>query len=264
MKAVSSIRGNVCLGAGFVAALLSGAGHFTITAAAQTQPAEIKTESKIESRAPETRSANEQYRTFYLTGRTDLHDALDIETDLRNMLPQAHCYYLASESAISLRATPEDMALAEKIIADLDHKRAVYKVAYILTQSNGGTQRVELIVTNGGKTVVKQGTRLPIVTGEADQDSGKPSRQVQYIDIGMNLEASLEGNGEGLRLHTVVEQSKVAEEHSGMGAQDPVIQQTKLDDVSMVTQGKPVVLGSMDIPGGSGREEISVVSELMK
>jgi len=67
-----------------------------------------------------------------------------------------------------------------------------------------------------------------------------------------------------LRLHTKVEQSKVADEKSTVGIQDPVIRQTTLDATSTLAPGKPVVLGTIDVPGSTRKQEIEVVSELVR
>jgi len=154
------------------------------------------------------------------------------------------------------------------VLADIDRSRKVYRLTYSITDMDGvkptGTQHVAVIVAAGGKTVVKQGNRVPLVTGSMDPGSSTPNSQVQYIDVGLNIEASLEGNSDGLRLRSKVEQSSVAEERSGIGAQDPVIRQTMLEGMSTLAQGKPMVLGSLDIPGSTRHEEIEVVSELVR
>jgi type II secretory pathway component GspD/PulD (secretin) len=220
-----------------------------------------------DSRPAEVTTGAEVYQTFYLTSLTQPNDANDVVTDLRNILPRARLYYVASQSAISIRATPEDIVLAKRILADMDLTRKIYRLTYSIAETEGGkqvgVQRVALILTSGGKSVLKQGTRVPVATGIVDA-GGPPNSQVQYVDVGLNIEASLEGNAAGLRLRTRVEQSSVAEEKSGLGTQDPLIRQTSLDDVSSLTQGKPIVLGSFDTPGGTRHREIEVVSELVE
>jgi hypothetical protein len=86
---------------------------------------------------------------------------------------------------------------------------------------------------------------------------------VQYQDVGMNLESSLEGSGDGLRLRTKIEQTNVAEEKSNVGIQDPLLHQSVLQGESAVVIGKPIVLGSMELAGGK-RMEVSVVAEMVK
>ncbi len=220
-----------------------------------------------QTHSTETRPV-EEIRTFFLANTTEMADAQDIQTDLRNSVPNAHLYYVNAQHAISIHASAEDMAQAEKMIADLDRKRNVYRLTYSITEMDGakptGTRRVELVVPTSSKMVVKEGRRVPLVTGVSDQGTGKPSSQIQYIDVGLSIDAALEGAGDALRLKTTIEESRVADEKSEVGAPDPVIQQTKLEGMAMLTQGKPTVLGSLDLPGGARHEEISVVSELVK
>jgi hypothetical protein len=61
-----------------------------------------------------------------------------------------------------------------------------------------------------------------------------------------------------------VEESSLAEEKSGIGAQDPIIRQNTLEEKLPLTQGKPLILGSLDMPGGTRRQEIEVVAELVR
>jgi hypothetical protein len=48
-----------------------------------------------------------------------------------------------------------------------------------------------------------------------------------------------------------------------VGAADPIIRQTVLEDSSYLMVGKPVVLGALDIPGGTRHQEIEVAAELV-
>jgi hypothetical protein len=49
-----------------------------------------------------------------------------------------------------------------------------------------------------------------------------------------------------------------------MGAQDPILRQTVLEGMSTLSQSKPVVLGSLDVPGSTRHQEIEVASELVR
>jgi hypothetical protein len=206
----------------------------------------------------------EQYQTFYLTDRAQQNEANEILTDLRNMLPRARLYYVPSQSAISMRGTPDDILLAQKILSDIDRTKKIYRLTYTITETDSGkrvgTQRFALILASGGKTDLKQGTRVPIVTGTVDAGTPTQSSQVQYVDVGLNIDASLVG----MELRTKVEQSSIAEEKSGAGMQDPVIRQTTLEGTSTLVPGKPLVLGSLDNPGSTRHQEIEVVSELVQ
>lgn len=139
-----------------------------------------------------------------------------------------------------------------------------YRLTYTLTETDGGkrvgTQHFAMIVVSGRKTVLKQGNRVPLVTGSVST-SGGPQTQVQYLDIGLNIDASIEESADGVKLNTQVEQSSIAEEKSGLGTQDPIVRQAKLEGTSILAAGKPLILGSMDIPGTARRLDIEVVME---
>lgn len=204
-------------------------------------------------------------QTFFLAHVTQTNDLLDVATDLRNLFPRAKCYAVVSKSAITMQGTPDEIAEAQKVIAELDRPRKVYRLTYTITEIEGGkattAQHVDMVVQAGGKSVVKQGTRVPIVTGASKDENLANSQQVQYLDVGLNIDATLEGNADSLQLHSRVERSTVAEEKSGIGAQDPVIRQTQLDDVSTLAPGKAMVIGSLDLPDGTRHEQVEVVAE---
>ncbi len=65
-------------------------------------------------------------QTFYLTNVSQQNDANEVLVALRNLLDPATAkmYLVASQNAIVLRATPDQLILAEKLINDLDRTRA--------------------------------------------------------------------------------------------------------------------------------------------
>ena len=63
-------------------------------------------------------------QTFYLTNVSQQNDANEILIALRNLLDTSiKVYLVASQNAIVLRASPDELILAEKIINDLDRTR---------------------------------------------------------------------------------------------------------------------------------------------
>jgi len=224
-----------------------------ISALAQAQTVDTKTTPDI-------------YQTLYLTNLTQQNDAIELVNDLRNMLPNAKLYYVPSQSAFSIRASAEEMALAQKILTDLDKTKKIYRLTYTMTERDGsktiGVQHFSIIVASGSRTDFKQGSRVPI--GVGSRSSASSNLDVQYLDVGQEIDASLDGYLDGVRLRTKVVQSSIAEDKSGVGTQDPVIRQTTLEGTSTLVQGKPLVLGSLDIPGSTRHQEVEVVSELVR
>jgi type II secretory pathway component GspD/PulD (secretin) len=216
----------------------------------------------------ETKPAEPQeYRTFYLVNTTQDAEN-DISTDLRNMLPRAKIYMVRTMGAITMRGTADDLQLAQRILADIDRPAKTYRLTFTLNQSDAGnpagSRRIAMVVVIGNKSEVKLGSKVPIVTGSFDADNSKTNTQVQYEDTGLSIEAWLDSSGDGLRLRTKIEQSSVSDEKSNVGIQDPVLRQTVFDGQSNLVEGKPIVLGTLDAPGGAGKVEIEVVAEPVK
>ena len=231
-----------------------------VTAGAQT--------SVPDSKPVNPRPRPDTTETLYLTNANQINELNDIQTALRNVLPNAKIYGVPSQHCIVLWATQDEVALAHRIVADLDKKRPTYRLTYTITDSDGGkrtgAEHYALVAVAGDKTEMKQGTRVPIVTGSIDSDSGKPNTQFQYVDLGLKIDATLDVSGDSLTLHTKVEQSGVADEKSNVGIQDPVVRQTTLDGTSTLVPGKALVLGSLDVPGSTRREEVEVVAEVVR
>jgi hypothetical protein len=218
--------------------------------------------------AADEKAGPEIYQTVYLTNLTQPSDANELVNDLRNILPKCKLYYVPSQSAISLRCTAEDIALAQRILSDLDKTKKIYRLTYTMTERDGGktigVQHFSIIVASGSRTDFKQGSRVPIAVN-TNSSSGGASSEITYLDLGQEIEASLDGYLDGVRLRSKVVQSSIAEDRSGVGSQDhPVIRQTTLEGTSTLVQGKPLVLGSLDVPGSTRHQEVEVVSELVR
>jgi hypothetical protein len=200
-------------------------------------------------------------QSFHLTNVSSQNDANEIVVAVRNCLdPNVKIYLVPSQNTIVMRGSNEQLAMAQKIVDELDRPKKSYRLTYSITELEGGkrlgVQHFSMIVTSGQRTQVKQGSRVPIVTG-----SDKDGSQVQYLDIGLNFDSTLDQYANGARLSTKVEQTSVAEERSGVGPQDPVVRQTTLANMSFLLSGKPVVLGSVDVPGSMRHLDIDVMME---
>jgi type II secretory pathway component GspD/PulD (secretin) len=209
------------------------------------------------------------YQSIYLNNVTSDRDANDIQTDLRNMLPRARIYYVPSQHVLSIEGSAEDVQSAQRMISEIDRPLKTFRLTFSLTEMDGdktvGTQKVSLTaLDDGGKTVFKQGSKVPIVTGTSGDSGSTQNSQVQYEDVGLDIEASVDGSPDTLRLHTRFAQSSVSDERAANATGDPAIRQTTLEAEAGLVPGKPLVLGSLDIPGTTRREEISVVSELIR
>ena len=62
-------------------------------------------------------------QTFYLANAWQQNDLNDVQTALRNLMPNIKAYGVQSQNAIVARGTPDELLLAQQIIDDLDKPR---------------------------------------------------------------------------------------------------------------------------------------------
>jgi hypothetical protein len=114
------------------------------------------------------------------------------------------------------------------------------------------------------KTNLRQGSKVPIADGTGTGSA--QNSEVTYLDVGLEIEAEMDGYLDGIQLRSKMVQSSLAGEKPGVATSsgDPFIRQIILEGTSTLIQGKPQVLGSLDIPGSTRHQEIEVVSELVR
>ncbi len=93
------------------------------------------------TRAKRTELDEQAVQTFYLTNAWQQNDLNDVQTALRNVLPNAKVYGVASQNAIVMRATPDELLLAEKLIDDLDKPRSEVVIDVAVMEVSRNWQR---------------------------------------------------------------------------------------------------------------------------
>lgn len=208
--------------------------------------------------------------TFYLKNVSQTGDGNEIVTAVRNLLrPESKVYYVASQNAVTVGGSPEQVEAAGKLLRELDRPKKTYRLTYTMTELDGGrrvgTQHFSVNAVAGQRVTLKEGSKVPVATGSyTSTGSTATQTQMTYLDVGMNFDSTLYDMGEGAMLKSKVEQSGIAAEKSGVGDQDPVVRQTVLEGVSYLTLGKPAILGSIDVPGSMRHMDIEVMLETDK
>jgi len=235
-------------------------------AVAQTKPEEPAKPSETKPAAPSR--GPEIVQTIFLANAVEQNDLIDIQTALRNAMPTLRVYGVQDQSALVVKGTAEEIVAAQKLITELDLPRKLYRLTYTIAEIDGGkrtsARQYVLLAVAGQKTEFKQGSRMPIEVGTYDVNKASQNIQMQYTEVGLNIGCLVTGSPENLHLKTKVEQSSLSEAKSVAGIQDPVIQQAVLDESAELTQGKPLVIGSLDLPGTSKHQEIEVTAELVR
>jgi general secretion pathway protein D len=75
------------------------------------------------TRAKRTEMDEQAVQTFYLSNAWQPNDLTDVQTAIRNVLTNVKAFGVASQNAIVIRGTPDELLLAQKLINDLDKAR---------------------------------------------------------------------------------------------------------------------------------------------
>ena len=142
-------------------------------------------------------------------------------------------FWFPTRTHLSFVLSADDLATATKIIKDLDRPKKLYRLTYTVSEMDGAkrvsSQRFTMMLADGQRVTLKQGSKVPIATGSVGSSPGTAQTQFQYLDVGMNFDATpLTSVASGAVLKTKVEQSSVAETATIAQVQEPVIRQTAL------------------------------------
>jgi hypothetical protein len=167
-------------------------------------------------------------------------------------------------------ATPKASDAPKASETKIEEAPTTYRLTYTITELDGskriGTQRISL-TTNPDRTQrdsqVKLGSKVPIATASSNPEKTEKT-EFQYIDIGLSISAHLREFTDSLEVYSRVEQTSVSEEQSTVGIKDPVIRQARLENTALLTPGKPVMLGSLDVPGSTRHLDIEVMLEVVR
>ncbi len=208
-------------------------------------------------------------QTFFLKNASGANDGNELLTGIRLLLPpRIKMYLLQSQNALTLTAGAEDMALAKKLIDELDKPKKTYRLSFTITESDGtrkiGVQHTSMVIANGQRTTMKNGSKVPVATGSYNSAGATSQTQFTYLDVGINIDATLNEVAGGAQLKAKVEQSSIGEDRTFNGIQEPIVRQSVMEGVSMLQVGKPEVIGSLDITGSTRHLDIEVVMEPVK
>ncbi|MGI4758053.1 MAG: hypothetical protein ACRYGF_14525 [Janthinobacterium lividum] len=204
-------------------------------------------------------------RTFHLSSQMNQAEQNDTLTAIRNTVPPTlRIFLVSSQNAIVVRGVPDQVQIVADLVGELDRPHRQYRLTYTLTETDGGkrigVQHYSMVLTSGERMQMKEGSRIPVVTGSLTS-SDQTTRQNTYLDVGLNFDSVVQEYGSGVQLKARVEQSSLAAEKSGIGPEDPIVRQTRLEGTSFLTEGKPLSLGTLDVISSTRRLEIEALVE---
>ena len=209
-------------------------------------------------------------QVFYLSNISSANEAAEVVTAIRNMLdPRDKIFLVQAQNALFVQGPPDQLLLAKKLIDDLDHPRKTYRLTYTITEvddgKRSGTQHYSMVLVSGQRTSMKQGSKIPVATGTVTENGSRATQtQFTYLDVGLNFDATLDESVNGVRLRSKAEQSSLGTDKMIAGISEPVVRQSVLEGTAILTPGKPLILGSLDIPDSIRRLDIEVVMDVVK
>jgi len=214
-------------------------------------------------------AANFQVKTIFLGNAVAQIDANEILVDVRNMAdPSIKIFLVASQNAISIGSYPEEIAKVEALIRELDRPHKAFRITYtVATVEDGktiGTQHYSMVAVDGQRATMKEGDKIPVATGTFSTDSASAQTQFTYLDVGMNFDTTVTSVAGGVSMISKVEQSSIGPTNTIAGVAEPVVRQSVLQSSSNVTLGKPLMLGSIDVPNSTRHLDLDVLVEPLK
>jgi general secretion pathway protein D len=129
-------------------------------------------------------------KVFYVTNATSVQEFQEIATAIRSLTEIRRVYTYNAQKAMLIRGTVDQMALAEKLIRDLDKPKAEVVVDVIVMEANRGrTRDLAATLASGGKA----GLNMPVaftprtsiaIPGTKTDDSTTTTTSIRTSNIG--------------------------------------------------------------------------------
>ena len=128
------------------------------------------------------------------------------------------------------------------------------------------TRHYSMNLTSNLPHEIKIGSRVPVVAGPTSKSENFP--QFQYLDVGTKIWAQLRPTGNSNEEELIVRSEVSNVDLTGEGGDAsriaPVIRQINIDGSTVVTVGKPLLIGSMDDPNSKRQFQLEVTVTRLK
>jgi hypothetical protein len=147
---------------------------------------------------------------------------------------------------------------------------SVYRLEFVVRELEDGkrinSRSYSLCAGNHERAMVRVGSLVPTGPFESEGDA----KRIQYQNSGISIDFTPGEWENGLSLYTSFESSNVVaperrtEERGSTPSLAPVIRQVRFSGTSLVTPGKPTVIGAVDDVTTNRRYEIEVTATKVK
>ena len=194
------------------------------------------------SRAKRTELDEQAVQTFYLTNAWQQNDLNDVQTALRNVLQNIKVYGVASQNALVVRGTPDELLLAQKLVNDLDKARPEVVVDIAVMEVSKNWERNLGISWPASASVALQTTSSSSSSGSGSSGSGTGSNNTNNLTL-YNL-AHLNSNDFAVTVGTATANLLLTDSNTKI-LQNPRLRATDSQKATMkVGERIPIATGS--------------------
>lgn len=191
------------------------------------------------------------YKSFYLPDMSTPTELQDVVNSLRTIVEIQRIQQVPSEQTILLRATPEQLALTEKIISELNESRRKTLGQYHLELKISETGEDKRGISRTFTVLVEPHQTATLGVGPPVQVHEISEKEKIYLDQRRNIDCKIRQESEyavSLRV-TVIFPDFSQDDHSAADSvhRNPP-EEVKLETDVTVELGKPTVVGSFQDP----------------
>lgn len=191
-------------------------------------------------------------RTFYFPNVGSPTDLQDVVNGIRTIIEVQRIQQMPAYQTIVVRATPEQMALTEKLVEDLNQAKqktgGLYRLEFKITENSEGkatsAKTYTMLVEPREKAKLRIGQKVPILTKETERT---------YTDVGKNIDCVVRSESEhSVSIGMAVEFSDIPTDEHGTpqsSVGDPVIQRVSVETEVTLELGTPTIIGNFQDPG---------------
>lgn len=187
-------------------------------------------------------------KSYYLPNVATVTDMQDVVNAIRTILEVQRIQQMPAYQTITVRATPDQMALVDKIVDDLNHAKqkigGQYRLEFKITEGNEDKKNARtyaVVVERGEVGKLRLGQKVPILIKEGERT---------YTDVGKSIDCGVRSETEhSVTLKLAVEFSDIPTDETARSAHgDPVIQRVSVETYVTVELGTPTVVGTFQDP----------------
>lgn len=214
------------------------------------------------TRTKRTDLDSQAVQTFYLTNASQANDANELVVAIRNLLdPSVKIYVVPSQNAIVMRATPDELLIAQKLLNDLDRARPEVVVDVAVLEVNKNVEHNLGITLPQSASVQLQATPGTTTSSGSTPTNGSSGTPTTPSNFTLNTLAHLNANNVAVSIGPATVNALLSDVDTRV-LQNPSIRATDGQRATMKIGSKiPIATGSYNAGVSTGVASIGVQTQ---